>query len=284
LTASPLWKPGAKPDTYFHIAVVQDITERKRVEELVRQQSEHLRLLYEASQRLSRTLDPNEINQVICDFMSSNAPNDGFVISAFDPETQLITCRAFWMGNKWLDVNALPPIPLEAEGKGTQSIVIHTGQSMLLNDFQAQLKTAQTSYYINDETNETVSQVPPDEEVTRSALIVPLKNGGMVNGVIQVMSYRLNAFTEDQLKLLEALALHIASAEQNARLFAQVQTELTERKQAEVEIKVQLAELQRWYNVTLGREGRILDLKREVNELRGKAGQAPRYLSAESQG
>jgi len=207
--------------------------ERKQSDELIRQQTEQLGLLYEASQRLNRTLDLDEINRVICDFMSVNAPNDGFIISAFDPETQLITCLAFWMENKWLDVSSFPPIPLEEEGKGTQSIVIRTGQSMLLNDYQAQVKTAQTSYYVNDETSEIVNEVPPDEDITRSALIVPLKSGGAVNGVIQVMSYRLNAYTENQLKLLEALALHIASAEQNARLYAQVQTELNERKQAE---------------------------------------------------
>jgi PAS domain S-box-containing protein len=220
------------------VVVVRDITERKRTEELTRQQSEQLRLLYEASQRLNRTLDRNEIYQAICDFMSANAPNDGFVISAFDPETQLITCRAYWMDNKWMDVSAFPPIPLEKEGRGTQSIAIRTGQSMLSNDYQAQVKTAETSYYINDETNEVETEVPPEEEdVTRSALIVPLKMGNRVSGVIQVMSYRLNAYTENQLKLLDALALHIASAEQNALLYAQVQTELNERKLAEEEIR-----------------------------------------------
>ena len=33
LTASPLWKPGNTPHTYFHIAVVEDITKRKRMEQ-----------------------------------------------------------------------------------------------------------------------------------------------------------------------------------------------------------------------------------------------------------
>jgi PAS domain S-box-containing protein len=54
-------------------------------------------------------------------------------------------------------------------------------------------------------------------------------------------------------------------------------------ERAEEEIKKQLDELFRWHNATLGRESRILDLKREVNELLGKAGDPPRYPSAESQ-
>ncbi len=212
----------------------RDITERKLADALTLRQSEQLQLLYDASQRLNRTLDLNEIYQAICDFMSIIAPNDGLVISSFDPESQLITCRAYWMGNKWLDVSSFPSIPLEEEGKGAQSIAIRTGRSMLVNDCQALMKTAQTSYYVNDETNKADKETPPeDEEITRSALIVPLKTGEMVSGVIQVLSYQLNAYTEDQLKLLEALALHIVSAEKNALLYIQAQAELNERKQAE---------------------------------------------------
>jgi PAS domain S-box-containing protein len=59
--------------------------------------------------------------------------------------------------------------------------------------------------------------------------------------------------------------------------------DITERKQAESKLVEQIEELKRWYNITLGRESRILDLKREVNELLEKAGQPPRYASTESQ-
>jgi hypothetical protein len=42
----------------------------------------------------------------------------------------------------------------------------------------------------------------------------------------------------------------------------------------------QLEELRRWHAATVGRENRVLELKREVNELLAKAGQPPRYPSA----
>lgn len=57
-------------------------------------------------------------------------------------------------------------------------------------------------------------------------------------------------------------------------------TDITERKRAEEKIQEQLAELRRWYRATLDREGRIIELKREVNELLLQAGRPPRYLSA----
>jgi PAS domain S-box-containing protein len=57
--------------------------------------------------------------------------------------------------------------------------------------------------------------------------------------------------------------------------------DITERKQAEAQLAEQLDELRRWHAATLGRETRILELKREVNELLAQAGQPPRYPSAE---
>jgi PAS domain S-box-containing protein len=58
--------------------------------------------------------------------------------------------------------------------------------------------------------------------------------------------------------------------------------DITARKQAESNLAEQFEELRRWHDTTLGREGRILDLKREVNDLLGQTGKNPRYPSAES--
>lgn len=38
-------------------------------------------------------------------------------------------------------------------------------------------------------------------------------------------------------------------------------------------------ELRRWQQLTLGREGRVLELKREINALLARVGEAPRYGS-----
>jgi PAS domain S-box-containing protein len=58
-------------------------------------------------------------------------------------------------------------------------------------------------------------------------------------------------------------------------------TDITERKQAETKLNEQLEELRRWHAITLGREGRILELKSEVNRLLAESGKPVRYASAE---
>ncbi len=66
------------------------------------------------------------------------------------------------------------------------------------------------------------------------------------------------------------------------RQFVTVFGDITDRRRAESLLVEQIDELQRWQNATVGRENRVLELKHEVNELLGKAGQPPRYPSAES--
>ena len=63
--------------------------------------------------------------------------------------------------------------------------------------------------------------------------------------------------------------------------------DITERKQAETEMRrraeaLQAAneELTRFNRVTVGRELRIIELKKQVNDLRAQLGQPPRYAAA----
>jgi len=54
---------------------------------------------------------------------------------------------------------------------------------------------------------------------------------------------------------------------------------ITERKKAESTMAEQLDELRRWHDVTIGRENRVAEIKREVNEVLVKYGEPPRYGS-----
>lgn len=53
--------------------------------------------------------------------------------------------------------------------------------------------------------------------------------------------------------------------------------DITGRKAAERALREQLVELRRWNEITMGREARVIDLKREVNRLLGALGRPTRY-------
>lgn len=82
--------------------------------------------------------------------------------------------------------------------------VARHGEAVLAND-------------VNQEPRYRPSQLPPDE--TQAELCVPLIFGNTVLGVLDVQSDRLNAFSQDDLFLFEALADHIAIALRNAYLY-----------------------------------------------------------------
>lgn len=53
--------------------------------------------------------------------------------------------------------------------------------------------------------------------------------------------------------------------------------DITERKEGEIQLNNSIIELQRWHEITIGREERIQHLKDEVNELLGRLGEKDRY-------
>jgi copper chaperone CopZ len=63
----------------------------------------------------------------------------------------------------------------------------------------------------------------------------------------------------------------------------QLAQDITARKPADEQLTEQLDELHRWYTATQGREGRILELKHEVNKLLALTGLSPRSPSAEAE-
>lgn len=73
------------------------------------------------------------------------------------------------------------------------------------------------TYYAPDVTKEPHYQV--SEESTRSELDIPLKVHGKLIGVFSFQHKDFDAFPESRIQLLEALAGHVATAIENARLF-----------------------------------------------------------------
>jgi len=88
------------------------------------------------------------------------------------------------------------------------------------------------TYYAPDVTVDPYYQV--SEASTRSELDIPLKVHGRLIGVFNFQHHEANAFPPERIRLLEALAGHIATAIENARLFQRERQE-KERMARELE-------------------------------------------------
>jgi PAS domain S-box-containing protein len=205
LTVSPMWAPGEQPD--YHIAVIEDITERKRAEEALRESENRLHTIVEGTQALLVSVDAN-----------------GHFTYANDA-----TARALGYASA-----------AELIGKSYLHFIHPEDRQQVLDTFINQANTRQPS---------------------------------------SMQEFRIIDI-EDKVKWFSFLSDLLIK---DGKVVGQsgVALDITERKQAESQLNEQIAELQRWHNATLGRESRVLDLKREVNELLGKKGQPPRYPSAE---
>lgn len=214
------------------LSIGRDVTNLKLIEDSLRSKARHLEVLYNAGRMLGRTLDLDQNFDALHQSLRMVVPCDGFFISSYNPAQNIIRCEAAWMEGERADISGFPELILEEEGRGTQSVVIRSGESMILNDYEASLRTAQSVHHVNPE-GSVREEIPDDVDRTRSAMIIPLKLEREVIGVLQIFSYRLNAYTDEHLKLAESLAFQAAAAQNNALLYKMAQDEVAERARAE---------------------------------------------------
>lgn len=236
--------------------------ERQSILRTLDERTREIELLYEAGQALSRTLDLDQLYETFLNILKKLMPCDHLFISSYEPASQMIYCVFAMTENIILDPSKFPPVHLEPEGKGSQSKVIRSGKSLLCEDWQAMTRTIETRYYIGDDGSVfTPDQIPEEEDITRSGIIVPIIFQDQVVGAIQILSIKLNGYTENDLRIAEALAAQIAVAANNAILYNRARFELDERRRAEADIKQQVERL-----MAISEIERTIGSSAEINE------------------
>ncbi|MBN1310239.1 MAG: PAS domain S-box protein [Anaerolineae bacterium] len=214
--------------------IFTDVTERKQAEIASKKHLEIIRLLHEAGQQLTSTLNPEAVYHTIREVVSRVMDCDCVFISTYNNQDKTIFCVYAWYKDQLLDSSRFSPVPLDMEGHGIPNDVIRTGKPDIIHNLQERGKEAGTCHLIKQgRTARYPDQDSVDEEVMNSALIVPLRIDDQVVGAIQVLSRRPDAYSEDDLHFLEALAAQSAVARKNALLYQHAQVEIAERQRAE---------------------------------------------------
>ncbi len=177
------------------------------------QRIQELFLLQRVAQRINAILDPDVLlEEVVNDVAQTFGYSRSAVLLKDDDTNELVIAAVRgWTTN------------FHVKGErfkiGEYGMVGHVGA------------TGET-HYAPDVTVDPYYQV--SETSTRSELDIPLKVHGRLIGVFNFQHHELNGFSAGRIQLLEALAGHIATAIENARLF-QLERQEKERMARELE-------------------------------------------------
>lgn len=200
---------------------------REELEKLVEARTSQLASINELALELGMFVEIERIYEAVYRHVSGLMDAKSFIISFYDEEEQLIRARCALFQDKAVDVSRLPAIPFTKEGHGTQSKVIHTGKPLYVSDYRKARKKGSIEYTVNPDGNVKKGAPPEEEEdITRSALFVPLRLENKTIGVMQVQSNRLDAYSTEDMTLLAGLANVTAVATRNARLVEGIRTAL----------------------------------------------------------
>jgi len=215
------------------LIVLQAWVRLAKSEEALKKRNQQITFLHQTSREMFRTLDPKQVFRTARELISGIMDCDALCSSSYDPQNKLIRCTYGWVDGHVVKVDQLAPIPLQTEGQGPQSRVIQTEEPLLLCDDQEQPTNSSEQHWLD----EARSMGPEGTEAFRSGLIAPLELEGKVVGLIQVLCHRENAYTPEDLDILEGLARQMSVAEANAALYQQAQKELAARRMAEAALQ-----------------------------------------------
>jgi PAS domain S-box-containing protein len=216
---------GGETTSQFHELenLIDKLFEKKQADKLRRHLLDQQISINKLALTLGETRDINKIYKTIFQHIYSIMDADTFVVSFYDKGKQTISPGYALIEGKVLDITVFPALPLSHKESEIQSQVISTGDYIYLPDLRRVVKQDPVT---NKKTHH-------EGEYTKSAIYVPMKIGGDTIGVIEVQSYDVNAYTEQDIALLSALANVAAVAIQNARLFSlqrQTNIELLDEK------------------------------------------------------
>ena len=170
----------------------------------------HLKMLQSLSGKLSRLNDVEQIALTISDELRLLIDyHNCRVFLRNEDDLVPLAFRGDLTGATSGDPTRLLPTTV---GRGITGRVAETGISLLVDD------AAEHAYG---------ELIEGTAEIEESLLVVPLKYGARVTGVIVVSKLGLGQFDSDDLRLLEVLAGHASVALENARLYE------TQRREAE---------------------------------------------------
>jgi len=181
-------------------------------EKRVRQEREYLEALVKVGQKLTAANDPHEQLHLAWEFVREQLEVSTFFIGLCSLDGRTISFPLAYDQDREV---ALEAIDLERDERsqwGVAGYVVTGGEEVLWSNREER----ERFYRANDITPVVLGE-PSD-----SGFFIPLKMGEKVRGVISAQSYRPYVFTPELRNALRSLASQLSVAQENIRLFGEV--------------------------------------------------------------
>jgi PAS domain S-box-containing protein len=202
---------------------ITDITEKKLAEEEILKKNAELSTLNLIGNSINKLAEPSEILLLIYNMVGRLFDNNNLYIAMYDEKREEISFPIYTVKGKRITIKK------RSFRNGLTEFIIKSKKPLLVNS--------------NIEKQFTKLGIEQIGEKSKSLASVPILLGDKVIGVITLQDYNKEfAFDESQLELLTTIASQAATALGNSNLFATLQQELEEKKEAEKRIKASLQE------------------------------------------
>lgn len=188
-----------------------------RLYQEARHRAEQMSTLYNVGLTLTANLEFNQVLRQLFESCRQILPMDAFYVAVYDEKTQTISHPLFYEN----DIEKQVPIRDINISPGLSGEIVLNGKTIYLPD-ATQRQTRKTHHIIR-----------AGGKPTRSYVGAPMTVSGRVVGVISIQSYAPNAYSEEQIRLLETIANVAGVAIENSRLFEQAQADIEQRRLAQ---------------------------------------------------
>jgi two-component system, OmpR family, phosphate regulon sensor histidine kinase PhoR len=206
-----------------------------------------INMLGSLSRLLCRAGDLDDLFRAVYRELSGVLEIDAFVLGLYDEASQTVEVVRQVHSDMELPGGSFPV------GSGLTSEVIRTGRARLIRHWSLDGPRWQVGY-----ATEAEGFAQPE-----SGMTVPVRSGERVVGVLSVQSYREQAYDEDDLSLLEAIAEQVAGALGNLRRSERLDSQLQRRVSEHEAILASMADAL----LIVDASGRIVRLNRAAREV-----------------
>lgn len=191
------------------LGIAQDITDRKNAEEDVFRKNERLEILNAVAQVTTGSMTPEEMSDRLMLQIQKVLKCDAFFISSYEEKTQTVyQIRSYDTFDG--EIQLVPPAQKTAQANATLMHALSDKNPVLMLRKKEELPELDTITF-GDKSRKSAS-----------LLFVPLVVGDRVLGILSVQSYQINAYTQEDVELVMAIAHQFGPALEASILAKQV--------------------------------------------------------------